>query len=489
MRAGKVVQSGKYDELLKAGLDFGALVAAHESSMEITETSDKTGDDSIQSPKLARIASKEKETAGEKQSSQDQPKSDKTAAKLVEDEERETGRVNLTVYKHYFTQAFGWWGIVLMVAMSVAWMLSFLVAIATAEDSSVPSFTFIIVYAIIAVVACIVVMARAFLFTYWGLKTSQSFFIGMLQSILHAPMSFFDTTPSGRILSRVSTDILWVDISIPMLKYYLATSRELTRLDSITKAPVIHHFSETISGVMTIRSLRKQNAFSQENIDRVNASLRMDFHNNGANEWLGFRLDYMGVVFLCIATVFMIFLPSAIVKPEYVGMSLSYGLALSGLLSFTITMTCSVENKMVSVERIKQFTNLPSEAQWKIADKSPPQNWPSHGTIELNNLQVRYRPNTPLVLKGISLTIEGGEKVGVVGRTGSGKSTLIQVLFRLIEPSAGKIIIDGINISNIGLHDLRSRFGIIPQEPVLFQGTIRTNIDPLGIYSEEEIWK
>ncbi|KEH37259.1 multidrug resistance protein ABC transporter family protein [Medicago truncatula] len=533
MREGRVVQSGKYDELLKAGLDFGALVAAHESSMEIAETSDKTSDESAQSPKLARIASKEKESALEKQSSLDKPKSDKTAAKLIEDEERETGRVNLKVYKHYFTEAFGWWGIALMVAMSVAWMLSFLagdywLAIATADDSGIPSFTFITVYAVIAVVACIVVMVRALLFTYWGLKTSQSFFIGLLQSILHAPMSFFDTTPSGRILSRVSTDILWVDISIPMLvnfvmvaylslfsilivtcqnswetvflliplfwlnnwyrKFYLATSRELTRLDSITKAPVIHHFSETISGVMTIRCLRKQNAFSQENIDRVNASLRMDFHNNGANEWLGFRLDYMGVVFLCIATLFMIFLPSAIVKPEYVGLSLSYGLSLSGLLSFTITMTCSVENKMVSVERIKQFTNLPSEAPWKIADKSP-QNWPSHGTIELHNLEVRYRPNTPLVLKGVSLTIEGGEKVGVVGRTGSGKSTLIQVLFRLIEPSAGKIIIDGINISNVGLHDLRSRFGIIPQEPVLFQGTVRTNIDPLGLYSEEEIWK
>lgn len=103
--------------------------------------------------------------------------------------------------------------------------------------------------------------------------------------------------------------------------------------------------------------------------------------------------------------------------------------------------------------------------------------------------QVRYRPNTPLVIKGISLNIQGGEKVGVVGRTGSGKSTLIQVLFRLIEPSAGKIIIDGINISTVGLHDLRSRFGIIPQEPVLFQGTVRSNIDPLGLYSEEEIWK
>ncbi|XP_061370562.1 ABC transporter C family member 14-like [Gastrolobium bilobum] len=534
MRDGRIVQSGKYDELLNAGLDFGALVAAHESSMEIAETSDKgVGDDSGQSPKLARFPSKEKENIGEKQP-QDQSKSDKASSKLIEDEERETGRVNLKVYKHYFTEAFGWWGIALMLAMSLAWIISFLagdywLAIATSEDSAIPSFTFIIVYAIIAAIACVVVMVRAILFTYWGLKTSQSFFTGMLHSILRAPMSFFDTTPSGRILSRVSTDLLWVDISIPMLvsfvmvayfslasilivtcqnawetvflliplfwlnnwyrKYYLASSRELTRLDSITKAPVIHHFSETISGVMTIRGFRKQGAFCQENIDRVNASLRMDFHNNGANEWLGFRLDFIGVVFLCVATVFMIFLPSAIVRPEYVGLSLSYGLALSGLLSFTITMTCSVENKMVSVERIKQFTNLPSEAPWKIADKSPPQNWPNQGNIELNNLQVRYRPNTPLVLKGISLNIKGGEKIGVVGRTGSGKSTLIQVLFRLIEPSAGKIIIDGINICTVGLHDLRSRFGIIPQEPVLFQGTVRSNIDPLGLYSEDEIWK
>ncbi|CAJ1963398.1 unnamed protein product [Sphenostylis stenocarpa] len=533
MREGRIVQSGKYDELLKAGLDFGALVAAHESSMEIAESSDRIGDDSVQSPKLSRLPSREKENAVEKKP-QDQAKSANTTAKLIEDEERETGRVNLKVYKHYFTEAFGWWGIALMLAMSLTWILSFLagdywLAIGTAEGTSFAPSTFITVYACIAVLVIVVVMTRSLLFTYWGLKTSQSFFGGMLQSILHAPMSFFDTTPSGRILSRVSTDILWVDISIPMLvnfvmvayfsvvsilvvtcqnawetvflliplfylnnwyrKYYLASSRELTRLDSITKAPVIHHFSETIAGVMTIRGFRKQNAFSQENIDKVNASLRMDFHNNGANEWLGFRLDYMGVVFLSTATTFMIFLPSAIIRPEYVGLSLSYGLALSSLLAFTITMTCSVENKMVSVERIKQFTNLPSEAPWKIADTSPPQNWPTHGHIELNDVQVRYRPNTPLVLKGVSLTIQGGEKIGVVGRTGSGKSTLIQVLFRLIEPSAGKIFVDGINICTLGLHDLRSRFGIIPQEPVLFQGTVRSNIDPLGQYSEEEIWK
>ncbi|CAK8540606.1 unnamed protein product [Lathyrus sativus] len=323
MREGRVVQSGKYDELLKAGIDFGALVAAHESSMEILETSDNSNDDSSQSPKLACIVSKEKEREVEKQSSQDQSKfDDKTAAKLIEDEGRETGHVSLKVYKQYFTEAFGWWGIALVVAMSAGWVLSFLagdywLAIATSDGSGIPSFTFIFVYAAIVVVACIVLIGRAFMYTYLGLKTSQRFFVGMLQSILRAPMSFFDTTPSGRILSRVSTDIIWVDITIPMFtnfvmitylslfsilivtcqnswetvflviplvwlynwhrKYYLATSRELTRLNSITKAPVIHHFLETLSGVMTIRSLRKQNEFCDEYIDRVNASLRMDF--------------------------------------------------------------------------------------------------------------------------------------------------------------------------------------------------------------------
>jgi len=208
MREGRIVQSGKYDELLNAGLDFGALVAAHESSMEIAESSDKGGEDSIQSPKLARVPSKEKEKEGQKQP-QEQAKSANTTAKLIEDEERETGRVNLKVYKHYFTEAFGWWGIALMLAMSLAWILSFLagdywLAIGTAEGSSFAPSTFITVYACIAVVVSFVVMSRALLFTYWGLKTSQSFFSGMLQSILHAPMSFFDTTPSGRILSRVS---------------------------------------------------------------------------------------------------------------------------------------------------------------------------------------------------------------------------------------------------------------------------------------------
>ncbi|CDP20846.1 unnamed protein product, partial [Coffea canephora] len=373
------------------------------------------------------------------------------------------------------------------------------------------------------------ILMRIFLLTFMGLKTSQIFFKGILHSILHAPMSFFDTTPSGRILSRASNDQTNIDVFVPLFTnffismyitlfgiiiitcqnawptvllliplgwlnywfrgYYLATSRELTRLDSITKAPVIHHFSESISGITTIRCFRKQERFCQENVNRVNSNLRMDFHNYGCNEWLGFRLELMGIFILCISALFMIVLPSTIIKPENVGLSLSYGLSLNSVLFWAIYVSCALENKMVSVERIKQFTNIPSEAAWKKEDCLPSPEWPSKGNVELIDLQVRYRPNTPLVIKGITLSIKGGEKIGVVGRTGGGKSTLIQVFFRLVEPSEGRIIIDGIDISTLGLYDLRSRFGIIPQEPVLFEGTVRSNIDPIGQYSDEEIWK
>ncbi|KAF8401477.1 hypothetical protein HHK36_012416 [Tetracentron sinense] len=536
MRDGMIVQSGKYNELLDAGTDFRALVSAHETSMDLVEMNSNIHSDNYQqSPPSPQATSNQGEPNGENRSLF-QSKSEKGTSKLIKDEERETGHVSLHVYKLYCTEAFGWWGAAAVLVMSLLWQSSLMtgdywLAYETSEDRAVsfnPSL-FIRVYSIIAAVSCFFILIRAFLVTFLGLKTAQIFFKQILHSILHAPMSFFDTTPSGRILSRASTDQTNIDIFLPFFVgftiamyitllsiiiitcqyawptvfliiplgwlnfwyrgYYLASSREITRLDSITKAPVIHHFSESISGVMTIRCFRKQGRFSQENIDRVNANLRMDFHNNGSNEWLGFRLELIGSFILCISTMFMVLLPSSIIKPEYVGLSLSYGLSLNGTLFWAIYMSCFVENRMVSVERMRQFTEIPSEAAWKIKDCLPSPNWPTHGNIDLKDLQVRYRPNTPLVLKGVTLSIQGGEKIGVVGRTGSGKSTLIQAFFRLVEPSGGKIIIDGVDICKLGLHDLRSRFGIIPQEPVLFEGTVRSNIDPIGLYSDEEIWK
>nr|QVT92339.1 ABC transporter [Salvia miltiorrhiza] len=504
MREGSIVQSGKYDRLLDSGLDFTALVSAHEASMELVDV--ETKNDDIVSPKVKTQRSFKLGDANGDSNSQEKSEHNKGSSKLIKEEERATGKGSL---------------------MSSDYWLAYETSDANADSFS-PSL-FISVYAIFAAVAFVLVLVRSIFVAVMGLKTSQIFFVQILRSILHAPMSFFDTTPSGRILTRASTDQTNVDILIPFFTsitlamyitllsiiiitcqyawptiilviplgwlnfwyrgYYLSTSRELTRLDSITKAPVIHHFSESITGVMTIRCFRKQVSFCNENVNRVNANLRMDFHNNGSNEWLGFRLELLGSFILCMSALFMTVLPSSIIAPENVGLALSYGLSLNTTLFWAIYFSCFLENKMVSVERIKQFTIIPSEAEWRKEDSAPPSNWPTRGDVELNNVQVRYRPDTPLVLKGITLSISGGEKIGVVGRTGGGKSTLIQVLFRLVEPSGGKIIIDGIDISALGLHDLRSRFGIIPQEPVLFEGTVRSNIDPTSLYSDDEIWK
>ncbi|KAK7284652.1 hypothetical protein RJT34_19402 [Clitoria ternatea] len=538
MRDGMIVQSGKYNKLLDSGMEFKALVTAHETSMELVEQGVASPGENLNNPtkSSSEAVSVYKGTNGESNSQQNQPISGQKSSKLIKEEERETGKVSLHIYKLYYTEAFGWWGITVVVLLSFLWQGTLMasdywLAYETSEKRAQmfnPSL-FISIFALITVISVIVVVLRCYFFTFLGLKTARIFFSQILSSILHAPMSFFDTTPSGRILSRASTDQTNVDVLLPLFSgivismyitvisifivtcqyawptvflliplvwfniwyrgYYLATSRELTRLDSITKAPVIHHFSESLAGVMTIRAFRKQKRFCEENLKRVNDNLRMDFHNYSCNVWLGIRLEMLGSFVCCISAMFMIILPSSVIKPEHVGLSLSYGLSLNAVLFFGVYMSCFIENKMVSVERIKQFSNIPSESTWNIKDHLPPSNWPGQGNVDIKNLQVRYRPNTPLVLKGITLSISGGEKIGVVGRTGSGKSTLVQVFFRLVEPTGGKIIIDSIDISALGLHDLRSRFGIIPQEPVLFEGTVRSNIDPVRQYTDDEIWK
>ncbi|XAR61328.1 Xenobiotic-transporting ATPase [Bertholletia excelsa] len=536
MRDGMIVQSGKYNSLLESGMDFRSLVAAHVSSMELVELETNVPIEISSTPSKATREFSEHREPNDEDKSAEKSYTDKGASKLIKDEERETGKVNFQVYRQYCTEAFGWWGVVLVLVMSLAWQSSLMaadywLAYETSEEHAISfnSSLFISVYSIIAVVSVVLLIIRSFFVTFLGLRSAQIFFRKILYSILHAPMSFFDTTPSGRILSRASTDQTNIDIFLPFFlsviissyitllsiiiitcqyswptiflllplgwlniwyrEYFLATSRELTRLDSITKAPVIHHFSESISGVMTIRCFNKQKMFCQENMNKLNANLSMAFHNNGSNEWLGFRLEMIGSFILCASALFLILLPSSIIRPENVGLSLSYGLSLNGTLFWAIFVSCLVENRMVSVERIKQFSNIPPEAEWEKKARLPSPNWPTHGNIQLMDLQVKYRFDTPLVLKGLTLSILGGEKIGVVGRTGGGKSTLIQVFFRLVEPAGGKIIIDGIDISKLGLHDLRSRFGIIPQEPVLFGGTVRSNIDPTGLYSDEDIWK
>ncbi|KAL5997364.1 putative ABC transporter C member 15 [Asimina triloba] len=255
----------------------------------------------------------------------------------------------------------------------------------------------------------------------------------------------------------------------------------------IIKAPVLHHFSETIAGAATIRCFNQEDRFITKNLSLIDDYSRITYHNYASMEWLCVRINFLFNFVFFIVLVILVNLPADSISPSFAGLAATYGLNLNVLQAWVIWNLCNVENKIISVERILQFSSIPSEAPLVIESCRPTQDWPKYGTINLDNLHVQYSPSLPMVLNGITCTFPGGKKIGVVGRTGSGKSTLIQALFRVVEPSKGRITIDEADISKMGLHDLRSRLGIIPQDPTLFQGTVRTNLDPLQQHSDAEI--
>ncbi|CAJ2659692.1 unnamed protein product [Trifolium pratense] len=277
--------------------------------------------------------------------------------------------------------------------------------------------------------------------------------------------------------------------SIWYQRYYSASARELARLTGICQAPVIQHFSETISGSTTIRSFEQESRFNEMNMQLIDKYSQPKLYSGSAKEWLSFRLDLLSITVFASCLVFLVSFPSSITNASIAGLAVTYGINLSDTQSDLIRFFCQLENKIISVERILQYTSIPSEAPLVIKDNLPDHSWPSFGEVHIQDLQVRYAPHLPLVLRGLTCTFTAGAKTGIVGRTGSGKSTLVQTLFRLIEPVAGQILIDNINISLIGIHDLRSRLSIIPQDPTMFQGTVRSNLDPLEEYTDEQIWE
>lgn len=277
---------------------------------------------------------------------------------------------------------------------------------------------------------------------------------------------------------------LWIQ------RYYLRTSRELKRLDSVTKSPIFAHFQESLGGVSTIRAYRQQKRFTLENEWRVDANLRAYFPSINANRWLAVRLEFIGsIIILGAATLSIIAViggngPSA----GLVGLAMSYALQITQSLNWIVRQTVEVETNIVSVERVLEYARLPSEAPEVIPRNRPPISWPAQGAVEFNNYSTRYREGLDLVLKNVNLNIKPHEKIGVVGRTGAGKSSLTLALFRIIEAVDGNIGIDSLNTSTMGLLDLRRRLAIIPQDAALFEGTVRDNLDPGGVHDDTELW-
>jgi len=298
------------------------------------------------------------------------------------------------------------------------------------------------------------------------------------------------------VLITASTPI-FVALIIPLTavylyiqRYYLRTSRELKRLDSTSRSPIYAHFQESLGGVKIIRAYHQQRRFALENEWRVDANLRAYFPSINANRWLAVRLEFIGSFIIFAAAGFAIIsvATGSRLSAGMVGLAMSYALQITQSLNWIVRQTVEVETNIVSVERVLEYAELPSEAPEVVSRNKPKISWPAQGAIEIKNYSTRYRPGLSLVLKNIDLDIKPHEKIGVVGRTGAGKSSLTMALFRIIEPSTGNITIDDVNTSAIGLTDLRQRLAIIPQDAALFEGSVRDNLDPGHVHDDTELW-
>lgn len=311
-------------------------------------------------------------------------------------------------------------------------------------------------------------------------------------------MLFNNLARSGFILAVVSVTVpAFIALIIPLgamyiwiQRYYLRTSRELKRLDSVSRSPIYAHFQESLGGISTIRAYRQQDRFELENEWRVDGNLRAYFPSISANRWLAVRLEFIGAVVILAAAGFSVISVATTGLPTggMVGLAMSYALQITTSLNWIVRQTVEVETNIVSVERVLEYARLPSEAPEIIHRSRPPVSWPSRGEVKFSNYSTRYREGLDLVLKNINLDIKSHEKIGVVGRTGAGKSSLTLALFRIIEPVTGMISLDGLNTSTIGLLDLRRRLAIIPQDAALFEGTIRDNLDPGHVHDDTELW-
>ncbi|XP_054154781.1 multidrug resistance-associated protein 1-like [Oppia nitens] len=332
-----------------------------------------------------------------------------------------------------------------------------------------------------AFIGCsIVTLTLSRLFIIYGIcRASTRLHRQLLSSVMHSPMNYFDRTPIGRLMNRFGND---TDVLDRLLLFNI-------NLESTTRSPIYSHFGQTLDGVSSIRAYGCTDRFVRESNRRVDINQMCLYPNVVANSWLKIWLTSLSNCLLFFAAMFAVLGKGSLTGSD-IGLSLSYAMSLTIMLDQFIKGFSLLENNMVSVERIDEYCRLESESDWHRCDDDYPlaDNWPDRGSVRFESYATRYRIGLDLVLNDIDVDIKPGEKIGIVGRTGAGKSSLTLALFRLIEPAMGRIVIDGIDIGRLGLHELRSRLTIIPQEPILFSGTIRFNLDPFGQFSDDHLW-
>lgn len=523
MEAGKIQAVDTFDNLIRDHAGFRLLMETTdvEQKNEEDEVDDNVGDDNDETKPLAPTATAEARKA----------KKNKKGAALMSQEEKAEASVPWSVYGAYVHASGSILNaplaiFVLILSQGANIMTSLWLSYWTSNKYNLSTGQYIGIYAGLGALQALLMFAFSLLLSILGTNASKVMLRQAVFRVLRAPMSFFDTTPLGRITNRFSRDVdvmdnnltdairmyfftlamvtsvfaliiayfHWFAIALVPLyiffilaaSYYRASAREVKRFESVLRSSVFAKFSEGLTGVASIRAYGLKERFINElrsSLDEMNGAYYLTFSNQ---RWMSLRLDMVGN--LLVFTVGILVVTSRFsVNPSIGGLVLSYILSIVQMIQFSIRQLAEVENGMNAVERIRYYGNeLDEEAPLQTTEVR--ESWPEKGEIIFDNVQMRYRDGLPLVLKGLSMHVKGGERIGIVGRTGAGKSSIMSTLFRLIEISGGTITVDGINISTIGLYDLRSRLAIIPQDPTLFHGTIRSNLDPFNEHTDLELW-
>ncbi|ORX67698.1 hypothetical protein BCR32DRAFT_297543 [Anaeromyces robustus] len=518
MKDGRIEEQGEYDELLKKNGEFARLMRTYGGIDESKEAKEK-----------AEAKKKEKKGEVKKAEKKDDKKKGKA---LMTQEERATGSVDVKVYKDYLKAAGGIFcgALIIFVVIIIQlvkigndlWLVQW-----TENKGGFAQKTYILVYLIWNLVQVLLTLLYSVFMAFVGIRAARKVHQNAITRVLMAPVSFFDTTPLGRIINRFSKDqdsldgmlfmaiqMLLTDVSstistltlmliaapifgfalVPLLilyyfvqQYYRSTSRELKRIESITRSPIYTNITETLQGLPTIRAYDAQERFIKANQHLIDENNRSQFLQISAQRWLGVRLESIGSFLVLFDGIAGLVLKENL-SASLLGLSLSYSLQVTQSLNGVVRSFSDTEVNMNSAERLLYYANeIPIEPQKGL---EPPPEWPDKGKIEFKNMSMRYSPDAQPVLRNITLDVQSFENIGVVGRTGAGKSSIIMTLFRLVEPDLGsEIKIDDISILDLKLSELRRRISIIPQDPTLFSGTIRFNMDPFDEHTDEEIWE
>uniref|UniRef100_A0A8C6XH06 ABC-type glutathione-S-conjugate transporter n=1 Tax=Naja naja TaxID=35670 RepID=A0A8C6XH06_NAJNA len=519
---GRISEMGSYQELLQQNRSFAEFLHNYAPDEDIEEdepTSDNTFIVAVLVVFLLTLSS-DGELSSKKSTKRKvcdkksmEPPIKGTSEKLIQAETAETGTVKFTVFWQYM-KAVG-----PVISLLICFLYSCQNGASIGANVWLSAWTNdpvingtqqnvnmrIGVYAALGILQGLFVLISSFSLAMGGIKAARILHAALLENKLHTPQSFYDTTPTGRIINRFSKDIYVIDEVIPPTilmflgtffnsvstmiviiastplfavviiplavlyyfaqRFYVATSRQLKRLESVSRSPIYSHFSETVTGASVIRAYKREKSFVYSSDTKVNDNQKSYYPGIVANRWLGIRVEFVGNCVVFFAALFAV-LSKNNLSAGLVGLSVSYALQVTMSLNWMVRMTSDLESNIVAVERVKEYSENETEAPWIIEDKRPPGEWPTKGEVVFKKYSVRYRKGLDLVLKDLSLGVNGGEKVGIVGRTGAGKSSMTLCLFRILEATKGEITIDGVKIADIGLHDLRSKLTIIPQEEI-----------------------